>query len=119
VQTPLTHVLLLHAVPTVQVPEALHVSGWLLPEQLTWPGAHTPLHVPLTHVWLLHAVPATQAPEALHVCGWLEPEQLVWPGAHTPVQAPLTHVWFEQAVVVPPKVPFDWHVAMALPEHVV
>jgi hypothetical protein len=24
-----------------------------------------------------------------------------------------------QAVVVPPKVPFDWHVAMALPEHVV
>jgi hypothetical protein len=77
VHVPLTHVLLLHAVPTVQLPEALHVSGWLLPEQLTWPGAHTPVHVPLTHVELLHAVPTVHVPVPLHVCGWFEPEQLV------------------------------------------
>jgi hypothetical protein len=30
---PLTHVWLLQAVPAVQVPLVLHVSGWLEPEQ--------------------------------------------------------------------------------------
>jgi hypothetical protein len=34
VHVPPTQVWLLHAVPTVQVPEALQVSGWLLTEQL-------------------------------------------------------------------------------------
>jgi hypothetical protein len=34
VHVPLTHVWLLQAVPTVQVPDELHVSGWLDPEQL-------------------------------------------------------------------------------------
>jgi hypothetical protein len=34
VHVPLTHVWLVHAVPTVHVPVALQVSGWLEPEQL-------------------------------------------------------------------------------------
>jgi hypothetical protein len=34
VHAPLTHVWLLHAVPATHAPAALHVSGWLLPEQL-------------------------------------------------------------------------------------
>jgi hypothetical protein len=50
VHEPPTHVELLHAVPAVQVPEVLHVSGWLEPEQLVWPGAQTPAQAPLTQV---------------------------------------------------------------------
>ena len=74
---PLTHVWLVHAVPTVHVPVAPQVSGWLEPEQLVWLGAHTPWHAPLTHVWFVQALPATQAPLPLQVCGWFEAEQFV------------------------------------------
>ena len=56
VHEPLTHVWLLHAVPTVQVPVELHVSGWLLPEQFTCPGAHEPEQTPETQVVLVQAV---------------------------------------------------------------
>jgi hypothetical protein len=66
---------LLHAVPAVHAPAALHVCGWFEPEQLVWPGAHTPVHTPLTHVWLLHAVALLQAPLAVHVSKPL-PEQV-------------------------------------------
>ena len=34
VQAPATHVWLTQAVPAAHAPEAPHVSGWLLPEQL-------------------------------------------------------------------------------------
>ena len=61
-QDPLTHVELLHAVPGVQAPAALHVSGWLLDEQLVWPGAHTPVHAPPTHVWFEQAVAPPNVP---------------------------------------------------------
>ncbi len=108
---------MLQAVPAVHAPEALHVCGWLEPEQLVWPGAQTPVHAPLTHVWLVQAAAVPQAPAEVHVCTPL-PEQFVWPGAHTPVHAPLTHVWLLHAVA-PPKVPFDWQVWTLLPEQAV
>jgi hypothetical protein len=53
-QTPLTHVWLLHAVALLQAPLAVQVST-PLPEHVVWPGAHTPVHTPLMHVWLLQA----------------------------------------------------------------
>jgi hypothetical protein len=51
-----------------KVPFTVQVST-LIPLQVVWPGAHTPVHAPLTHVELLHAVPAVQVPDALHVSG--------------------------------------------------
>jgi hypothetical protein len=55
VHVPFTQVWFEQAVPTVHVPEALHVSGWFMAEQLTCPGAQVPAHAPATHVWLLQA----------------------------------------------------------------
>jgi hypothetical protein len=47
----------------------------LLPEQVTCPGAQTPVHAPLTHVWLLHAVAVLQVPLEVQVSTPL-PEQV-------------------------------------------
>jgi hypothetical protein len=58
-----------------KVPFAVQVST-LIPLQVVWPGAHTPVQAPLTHVELLHVVPAVHAPAPLQVWVWL-PEQLV------------------------------------------
>jgi hypothetical protein len=75
VQAPPTHVWFEQAVAPPKVPFDWQV--WtLLPVQVTWPGAQTPVHVPPTQVWLLQVVPAVHAPAALQVCVWL-PEQLV------------------------------------------
>ena len=52
----------------VQVPDVLHVSGWLLPEQFVCPGAHRPVQTPPTHVWFEHAVAPPYVPFDWHVC---------------------------------------------------
>jgi hypothetical protein len=99
---------LVHAVPTVQVPEVLQVSGWFEPEQLVWPGAHWPVHAPLMHVWLVQAAAVLQAPLAVH--DWTPlPEHWVWPGAQTPAHAPLTQVWLVHAEPTV-QVPAELHV---------
>ena len=57
---PLLHVALAFATVVVQAtgepqaPLALHVST-LLPEHVTWFGAHTPVHAPDTQVLFTHA----------------------------------------------------------------
>src|ERR1700733_9358154 len=64
---PPTHVWLLvvHEVPTVHVPVALHVSVWFDAVQPSVPATHVPVHAPLTHVCVLavQEVPTTQLPD--------------------------------------------------------
>jgi hypothetical protein len=76
VHVPETQVWLAQAVPADHCPEALHVSGWFIAEQLTCPGAHDPWQAPLTHVWLLHATAAPYCPLGWHVSTPL-PEHVV------------------------------------------
>jgi hypothetical protein len=57
VHTSLMHVWLTHAAPTVQVPDALQVSGWFAAEQPVCSGVQTPTQLPPTHAWFEHAVP--------------------------------------------------------------
>jgi hypothetical protein len=49
VQAPATHVWALQAVPAPKVPFDWQVAT-LLPEQVVWPGAHTPVQTPVWHV---------------------------------------------------------------------
>ena len=48
------------------VPVLLHVRG-VLPLQLVWPGAQTPVHAPATHVWFVHDTGPPHVPLAVHV----------------------------------------------------
>jgi hypothetical protein len=98
VQAPPTQVWFEQAVPEVQVPDVLHVCGWLLPEQLTSPGPHVPEHAPPRQVWWLHATAVPHVPFDAHVCTPL-PEHCVAPGVHTPVQAPLAHTYWHVLAV--------------------
>jgi hypothetical protein len=110
---------LVHALPAVQLPDTLQVSGWLELEQLVWPGAHTPEHAPFTQVVLVHAVVVVlHVPLVVQLATPL-PEHVVCPGAHTPVHAPPMHVWLEHAVAVVFQVPLAEQVSTPLPEHVV
>jgi hypothetical protein len=72
-----------HAVGVVHVPFAVHVSV-PLPEQPTWPCAHTPLQAPPTHVWLVQTAAFCQLPVALQVWGCVAVLHCVWPGPQTP-----------------------------------
>jgi hypothetical protein len=96
-----------HADADPNVPLAWQLS-MLLPEQVVWPGAQTPVQAPVTHVWFEHAVAELHAPLAWQVSTPL-PEQVVWPGAHTPEQTPLTQVVLVHAAA-DPQVPSDWQV---------
>jgi hypothetical protein len=117
VHTPLTHVLLLQAVPTVHVPELLHVSGPLLLVQPTLPTVQTPVHTPLTHVVFesAHEAPLfCQLPLPLQFCGcW--PLHCFWPATQLPEHTPPTHVELLQVTELP-HVPAEVHVCTPLPE---
>ncbi|MGH7732572.1 MAG: hypothetical protein ACREOE_02440 [Gemmatimonadales bacterium] len=93
VQTPLTHVWLLHAVPFCHVPVLSQVCGWVPEVHWSPPGVQEPVQLPPTQAWLVQAVAFCHAPVLLQVCGcW--PLHCFCPGAHTPVQRPVlaTHV---------------------------
>jgi hypothetical protein len=63
-QTPSTHVWLVHAAGVPHWPSAPHVSTPLF-EHFVAPTAHTPVHAPATHVWLTQ--PASQPAEPSEV----------------------------------------------------
>jgi hypothetical protein len=84
-----------HAVAEPHEPFDWQLST-LAPEQVVWPGAHTPLQAPETHVWFVHAEALLQVPFDWHVSTPLA-EQVVCPGAHTPMHAPLTQAWLLHA----------------------
>lgn len=92
----------MHEVPAVQVPVALHVCGWFEPEQLVWPGAHTPVHDPPTHVLLLlvQLVPTTQLPFESQVSVWFDAVQPIAPATQVPMQDPPTQVELVHALPV-------------------
>ncbi len=70
-QAPPTHVslLLVHDVPTTQLPEALHVSTSFDASQPTVPATQVPTQEPPTHVEFAQALPELCQTPATHVCG--------------------------------------------------
>jgi hypothetical protein len=86
VQAPFTQAPLVHALPVVQVPDALHVC-MVAPLQRVAPGVHTSAQAPFTQALLVHALPVVQVPDALHVCT-VAPLQRVAPGVHRQAPCP-------------------------------
>jgi hypothetical protein len=63
---PPTHVMFVHAEPTVHMPVMLHASGAFMVVHCSVPGVHTPLHCPLTHAWFMHATGFPNVPVMSH-----------------------------------------------------